>query len=166
MIKTESISKLAAALVKAQKNMGAAIKEGKNPYFKSNYASLSNVIDAAVPALNDNGVAVLQLCHHENGKNFVRTLLVHESGELLGADTEIICSKANDAQAYGSAISYARRYSLQAAVTLKAEDSDAEDTVVRSTTAPQQEVKRASFRDTSKKATEVVPENEVAAGWT
>jgi hypothetical protein len=140
MIKTETISKLAEALVKAQKNMGAAVKDSKNPFFKSNYADLGSVIDASVPSLNAEGIAALQMTVHENGKNFVRTLLLHESGEFLGSDTEIICAKQNDPQALGSAITYSRRYSLQSMVTLKAEDDDGEKAMSRpgKATAPVQ----------------------------
>lgn len=135
MIKSESLVKLAPALLAAQKNMGAALKDSKNPFFKSNYADLSSVIDAAVPTLNEQGVVALQLTHAENGRNYVRTLLVHESGEYLGSDTEIICSKQNDPQSYGSAITYTRRYGLQSIVTLKTEDDDGEKAMDRTKSA-------------------------------
>lgn len=143
MVKSDNIAALAKALVAAQKEMGAAVKDAKNPYFKSNYADLSAVIDAAVPVLNKNGIAVLQLpttvayTEPDNGyavskqKAVLRTVLLHESGEFLGSDTDIVSAKQNDPQAYGSAISYARRYGLQAAVTLKAADDDGEGAMSR-----------------------------------
>lgn len=130
MIRSESISKIAAALVAAQKEMGAAAKDSKNPYFKSSYADLSAVIEASVPVLNSKGIAVLQnptVVHTAAGaKTVLETVLLHESGEFMGSQIDIVTAKENDPQAYGSAISYARRYGLQSTVTLKASDDDAE----------------------------------------
>lgn len=131
MIKSENMAALAKALVAAQKEMGAAVKDSKNPFFKSNYADLSAVIDASVPALNKHGIAVLQMPTTDNGKSVLRTMLLHESGEFVGSDTDIVVAKQNDPQAYGSAISYARRYGLQASVALKAEDDDGESAMGR-----------------------------------
>jgi hypothetical protein len=59
-----------------------------------------------------------------DGKNFVKTLLLHESGESIECLTEILFSKPNDAQAQGSGITYARRYGLQSLVNIGAEDDD------------------------------------------
>lgn len=130
MNKSESIVKLAPALLKAQKKMGAALKESKNPFFKSKYADLNAVIDASVPVLNDEGIVVLQTMKSVTDQgiilNTVETTLLHESGEYLTSSTPIVCSKQNDPQALGSAISYARRYGLQSMPTLKAEDDDGE----------------------------------------
>lgn len=131
MIKSESIAKIAPAILKAQKSMGNAIKDSKNPFFKSSYADLNAVREACMPALNENGVAVLQTTLGENGRSFVRTTLLHESGEFISSDTEILTSKANDAQGYGSGISYARRYGLQALVCLGSADDDGEGAMGR-----------------------------------
>ena len=105
MIKSESLSKLAPALVKAQRQMSNATKDAKNPFFKSKYADLNSVREAVTPALHEQGISVLQLNLHENGKNFVRTTLLHESGEFLCSDTEIVVKEAGNPQALGSAIS-------------------------------------------------------------
>lgn len=138
MIRSESISKIAAALVAAQKEMGAATKDSKNPYFKSSYADLSAVIEAAVPVLNSKGIAVLQnptVVHTAAGaKTVLETVLLHESGEFMGSQIDIVTAKENDPQAYGSAISYARRYGLQSTVTLKAADDDGELSMGRGNT--------------------------------
>ena len=61
---------------------------------------------------------------HLDGKNFVKTVLLHESGEMLESFTEIVYSKTNDAQAQGSGITYARRYGLQSMVCVGADDDD------------------------------------------
>jgi len=115
---------IAKALIEAQKEMGNAKKDSVNPFFKSKYADLNSVREACIPALNAHGIAVLQPTVHIDGKNFVRTVLLHESGESFESLTEIIYNKQNDAQAQGSGISYARRYGLQSLVNVGAEDDD------------------------------------------
>ncbi len=115
---------IAKALVQAQMQMGNATKGSSNPFFKSKYADLNSIREACMPALNANGIAVLQPTVHIDGKNFVKTLLLHESGESIECLTEIIFSKQNDAQAQGSGITYARRYGLQSLVNVGADDDD------------------------------------------
>lgn len=135
MNKSESIMKIAPAILKAQKSMGNAIKDSKNPFFKSSYADLNAVREACMPALNENGVSVLQTTTFKDGKSFVSTTLLHESGEYISTDTEILCAKQNDPQAYGSGISYARRYGLQALVCLGSADDDGEAAMGRNAPA-------------------------------
>ncbi len=115
---------LAKALLKAQQEMGTAIKDANNPFFKSKYADLNSIREACMPALNKHGIVVLQPTVVEGGKNYVKTLLLHESGESMECLTEIIFNKQNDAQAQGSGITYARRYGLQSFVNVGADDDD------------------------------------------
>lgn len=123
---------IAGALVKAQSEMAVATKDAKNPFFRSSYADLNAIREAVLPALNKHGIVVLQpTITTESGKSFVRTTLLHESGESITSDTEIVCAKANDPQAFGSAMSYARRYSLQSLMCVGAEDNDAEGAMAR-----------------------------------
>lgn len=124
MNKSETISKIAVALVQAQTKMGNAIKDSKNPFFKSKYADLNAVREACLPALNESKISVLQLIVNKDNKNYVETILLHESGEWISSETEIKNSKPNDPQAEGSGITYARRYGLQSIVCLGAEDDD------------------------------------------
>lgn len=131
MNRSESIAKIAAALVKAQAAMGNAVKDSKNPFFKSSYADLNAVREACLPALNANGVSVLQPTVHIEGKPFVETVLLHESGEFISSLTEVICAKQNDPQAHGSGVSYARRYGLQSMVNLGSADDDGEGAMNR-----------------------------------
>lgn len=125
-----TITKLAPALLAAQKTMGDATKGAKNPFFKSSYADLNSVREAAIPALNAQGISVLQPTVVIDGKNYVNTLLLHESGEYLSAVTEVKNTKG-DAQSEGSGISYARRYGLQSFLNIGAVDDDAESTMGR-----------------------------------
>lgn len=112
------------AVLKAQKEMGDATKGAKNPFFKSQYADLNAIREACMPLLNENGIIVLQPTVHIDGKNFVKTILMHESGETIEGLTEILFAKTNDAQAQGSGITYARRYGLQSLVNIGAKDDD------------------------------------------
>lgn len=119
-----SISQFAKAFIEAQKEMGNAPKDSNNPYYKSKYADLNSIREACLPALNKHGIAVLQPIVQVDGKNYVKTLLLHESGESMECLTEIIFARQNDAQAQGSGITYARRYGLQSMVNVGAEDDD------------------------------------------
>lgn len=114
----------AKAFIEAQKEMGNAKKDSSNPFYKSKYAELNSIREACLPALNKHGIAVLQPIVQVDGKNYVKTLLLHESGESMDCLTEIIFAKQNDAQAQGSGITYARRYGLQSMVNIGAEDDD------------------------------------------
>jgi hypothetical protein len=131
MNRSESIVKIASALVKAQSMMGNAIKDAKNPFFKSRYADLNAVREAVLPVMNANGISVLQPTVHIDGKSFVETMLLHESGEFISSLTEVIVNKVNDAQQQGSGISYARRYGLQSLANIGADDDDGEQAVGR-----------------------------------
>jgi len=118
------MKQIATALVKAQSEMVTPKKANVNPFYKNKYADINSILDAIVPTLNANGIVVLQPHVHVDGKNFVKTILLHESGESLEGFTEIIYSKTNDAQAQGSGITYARRYGLQSMVSVGADDDD------------------------------------------
>jgi len=124
----DSVSKprkqICGALVKAQKGFGPALKSSQNPHFKSRYADLSACVEAVVEALNNNGIALTQHTHHAEGGVCVETILIHESGEDLSFGKLFVPSSKNDAQGYGSALTYARRYSLMAACGLAPEDDD------------------------------------------
>ena len=125
MNKSESITKVAAALVKAQSEMSNAKKGATNPFFKSKYADLNSIREAALPVLNAHGITIIQPTCVLDGVNYVETILLHESGEYISSLTQIVVDKMNDAQKHGSGLSYARRYALQSIVCLGAEDDDA-----------------------------------------
>jgi hypothetical protein len=112
-----------AALAAAQMQMGKALKDVKNDHFKSKYADLSNVMDACLPALNANGIAVYQPTIDEDGQRYVKTVLAHVTGETLECRVPLIVNK-NDMQGYGSAVTYARRYGLMGMAGIAPEDDD------------------------------------------
>lgn len=118
-----SLKNLAAALAKAQSEMEGAKKDVTNPHFKSKYADLASVWDAIRGPLTKNGLSVVQLLRSIQGGVEVETILLHSSGERIGDVFAVPASKA-DAQGYGSAATYARRYSLMALVGVAPEEDD------------------------------------------
>ena len=115
---------IASALVKAQKAFGPALKTSTNPHFRSRYADLSACVEAVITGLNDNGIALIQQTHDSEAGVCVETLFLHESGESLSAGKLHVPATKQDAQGYGSALTYARRYSLMAACGIAPEDDD------------------------------------------
>jgi len=129
MFTSPSIQNIAPAILKAQKEIGSAVKGSSNPFFKSKYADLGAVMEACKEAFNKNGISVLQPIEtSDNGITYVDTILLHESGEYIKSSMKIAVKADNDPQAQGSAVSYARRYSLQSIAFIPAEDDDAETT--------------------------------------
>lgn len=119
-----SIAALAASLSKAQASIEGAVKGKVNPAFKSKYADLSSVWEACREALTENGLAVIQSPGPvADGRMEMTTMLLHASGEWVKGTLTIPLGKV-DAQAYGSATTYARRYALAAFVGVSPEDDD------------------------------------------
>lgn len=124
MTKSEQINELAAALAKAQGQMEGAKKDSDNPFFKSKYADLSSVVDAIRGAFAEHGLSYVQLPEPCEGEEVaVDTVLMHSSGQWISSRTVVPVTK-KDAQGYGSALTYARRYGLQAIAGVAAEDDD------------------------------------------
>lgn len=118
------MQKIAAALVKAQKAFGPALKSSLNPHFKNRYADLAACVEAVIDALNENGIMLMQPCHESASGVIVETLFIHESGETMSAGKLHVPAAKQDPQGYGSALTYARRYSLMAACGIAPEDDD------------------------------------------
>lgn len=125
MQKSESIGALAAALAKAQSKMTHASKDKVNPHFKNRYADLAAVLDAVREPLTANGLSVVQLVAEAERGAALETVLLHESGEWISALYSLPVSK-EDAQGYGSALTYARRYALAAICGIAQDDDDGE----------------------------------------
>ena len=120
---SESIVKLAAAMVAASGELKNPPKDSVNPHFKSRFADLATVIDTVKPTLTRHKLAVIQLPTESNGLPALATMLMHESGEWIRT-TVLLCAVKTDPQGIGSAITYARRYGLQAALNITADDDD------------------------------------------
>lgn len=125
MTTSESINELATALAKAQAKMEGASKDGVNPHFKSKFATLASVWEAAREPLAANGLSVMQSASAEGPRVSITTLLAHSSGQWV-RDTLTMTAQQDTPQGIGSAISYGRRYQLAAIVGVSPEDDDAE----------------------------------------
>lgn len=119
------MQQIATALVKAQRAFAPALKTSTNPHFRSRYADLAACVEAVIDALNANGIALVQRTHDCDNGVAVETLLVHESGESISGGILHVPAAKQDPQGYGSALTYARRYSLMAACGIAPEDDDA-----------------------------------------
>ena len=115
---------ISSALVKAQKEFGPALKTHSNSHFKSRYADLSACVEAVIDGLNNNGVFLMQSSHLCEDGVTVETVFIHESGEQISAGKLHVPASKQDAQGYGSALTYARRYALMAACGIAPEDDD------------------------------------------
>jgi len=125
--KSETIGALAKALAKAQGDIKSAVKDATNPFFKSNYADLPAIVKACKAALAANDIAYIQTTDFLEQETWLETILAHSSGEWVSGRYPVRPVK-NDPQGMGSAITYARRYSLaaMAGVVAENEDDDAE----------------------------------------
>jgi hypothetical protein len=115
---------IAAAFVKAQRAFGPALKTSVNPHFKSKYADLANCIEAVIEALNANGIGLMQRTYECKDGVLLETVFIHESGEVMECGMLHLPASKLDAMGFGSALTYARRYSILAATGLAPEDDD------------------------------------------
>jgi hypothetical protein len=123
MERSESIKELTKGLATFHSQVGKIGKDAKNPFFKSNYASLPHILTEIAEPLEKAGLVITQF---PDGTGLTTMLIHSESGEYLMARYDMPVAKANDPQALGSAISYARRYAVSSILSLKIDDDDAE----------------------------------------
>ena len=116
-------SSLAEALVAAQADMPAVERDGKNPHFKSAFTTLDHLLAKVRPVLNAHGLAVVQMPDHLDGRPALTTTLMHTSGEKVESTTPLLLPK-NDPQGQGSALTYAKRYALAAALGISDQADD------------------------------------------
>jgi hypothetical protein len=129
---SESINDLAAALSKAQSQMTGAKKSANNPFFKSKYSDLAEVMEAISEPFADNDLCFVQGAEVKDNLISVKTRIIHASGQWIESDTVLPPTK-NDAQGYGSAITYAKRYGLQALAGVPSVDDDGNAAVAHKT---------------------------------
>lgn len=114
---------LYAALVAFQADLKPVDKSAANPFFKSKYAPLPAVMEVIQPLLAEHGLAVCQMVTRLEGQSALRTILVHKSGQSIQDTMPLLLTKA-DPQSQGSAITYARRYAIMAALGVVADEDD------------------------------------------
>lgn len=120
MERSESIKEIANALCKFQQEVGKIKKSANNPFFKSKYATLSDILDVIQEPLSNSGLSVMQL---PVGENELETIVMHISGEFIASKYTMKPVK-NDPQGVGSCITYQRRYALGAALSLNIDEDD------------------------------------------
>lgn len=125
---SEQTSEIFAALAKAQAVMGSAKKDSANPFFKSKYADLAEVMDTARKPLGDNGLALLQEATNDTEHVLITTRVVHASGQWMEFGPLSIIPGKRDAQGVVAAVTYGRRAAAQAALGMAAEDDDGNST--------------------------------------
>lgn len=140
---------LAKAMAGAFPEIEGALKNKVNPHLRNNYADLGSVIDAVKPALEKHGLWFTQISHNIEGAAAVETVIVHSSGETFSTGIVAVPVVKTDAQGFGSAMSYARRYSLSAAFGVKTADDDGH-AAARSApkAAPKPAAKVAKYQET------------------
>lgn len=124
MKETNPNAHIAIAFVKAKKEFGPALKDKANPAYRSRYADLGACLEAVDDALLNNGIALFQETFLDETGVTVETVLLHESGETIRCGKLHVPAAKHDPQGYGSALTYARRYSLMAACGIAPEDDD------------------------------------------
>ena len=115
---------IATALVKAQKEFGPALKTSSNPHFRTKYADLSACIEAVIDGLNNNGIYLMQLTDESDTGIKIQTVFIHESGEQMSSGWLFVPASKHDPQGFGSALTYARRYSIMVACGIAPADDD------------------------------------------
>ncbi|MCM0724338.1 ERF family protein [Latilactobacillus curvatus] len=124
MERSESIAEISKALNTFRTAVKQPVKSASNPFFKSKYVALEGVVNAIDSALKDTGLSYVQEATSEGNQVGVTTLLLHESGEWIEMTPLTLPVTKNDAQAFGSAETYARRYSLSAAFGITSDLDD------------------------------------------
>lgn len=124
MEKSESIKNLSISLAKFQEKVKNPANTAKNPFFKSKYAPLDEVLNTVRPILSECGLSIIQAPSGDGEYITVTTLLLHESGEWIEPEPLTLKADKATAQGAGSAITYARRYSLSAILGISSEDDD------------------------------------------
>ena len=114
---------IAKAIVALQSELKPVDKSATNPFYKSNYAPLPEVMENIQPLLAKHKLAVVQLMDNLQGDPALKTIILHESGEKLEGITPLLLVK-EDPQSHGSAVTYARRYGIMSALGLVADEDD------------------------------------------
>lgn len=141
-----TLGKLFAALAKAQAEIGAAKKDSTNPFFQSNYADMASIVEVSRDPLAKQGLCMIQrhIPPTKPDHVHIETIMGHESGEWMRSLLEMPIGKNRDAQAFGTASTYACRYAYQAMIRIPGEDDDGNAASGRENPPAQQTTRRAA----------------------
>ncbi len=154
MIKSESITKIAPALISFNSKISKISKDANNPFHKNKYATLDQIIDEVRPILNENKLIVMQNTHGEEGSVTVKTFLLHESGEWLESEGTTLKLAKNDPQGAGAGITYARRYDICAFLSLNTGEDDDGNSASGISKDKQKTQQKESYSQAPKKASD------------
>ena len=121
---SDNVNELFKALAAAQSVLGRADKDGKNPHYRSRYATLTSVIEAVRPVFAEHGLSIQQHPHFADGMVSLTTVIGHTSGQWTRSVASVPIGKKADSHAFGSCVSYLRRYSLASVACLVQDDDD------------------------------------------
>ena len=125
MRKSDSIAELSKALAKFQSEVKQPLKDKNNPFFKSKYVPLENVVEAITQEAPKHGLSFVQWAlNDDTGRVGVATMLMHESGEFIEFDPVHMKADKETAQGAGALISYLKRYSLSAVFGITSDQDD------------------------------------------
>jgi hypothetical protein len=124
MKQSDNVDKIIPAFIAFQKDMPSVPKDGNNPHFKSKYATLGAITEATRPHLAKHGLGFMQWMSNRDGYQLIVTRIMHTSGQWMEDDGYILNPTKNDPQGMGSAVTYARRYTLGASLGIITEDDD------------------------------------------
>lgn len=155
----QDMKQIAAAFIKAKKAFAPAIKNATNPHFKSKYVDLAACIEAVDEPFLANGIAMYQETFEDATGVTVETVLLHESGEMIRCGRLHVPASKQDPQGYGSALTYARRYSLMAACGIAPEDDDGN----AASNKHDRDVANTKFTNTTKPKNDVLDESKAIA---
>lgn len=123
--KSESIENLSKAMSEFQKNLKQPLKDANNPFFRSKYVPLENVVEAITEAAGPLGISFMQFASGDDSGNIeVGTIILHQSGEYIEFPSVRMKPEKQTPQAYGSAITYAKRYALSAVFGITSDKDD------------------------------------------
>ena len=160
---SDELKNLAMALAKFQADIKDPARDKDNPFFKSKYVALDGLLDAVRPALAKNGLSFIQSPVSSGQDMGVTTLLMHESGEWIESDPFLLHAVKNDPQSGGSAITYARRYSLSAVLGVAWDDDDDGNIATKGTSNERNEAFKGNHTNTNtdkKKRQDIPAKNE------
>lgn len=165
MNKSETITELSKAFAKTQKEMKQPLKDANNPFFKSKYVPLENVVEAITESASKNGLSFTQYpSSDEAGNVTVGTLVMHESGEWIEYDPIKMKPVKNDPQSIGSAITYAKRYALSAIFGITSDQDDDGNEATQAKKQPAKQQAQASDPRIDKKLAQGYQQEIIAIG--
>src|SRR5699024_8980617 len=148
MNKSESIVEISKAMAKFHEEVKQPMKDADNPFFKSRYVPLENVVEAITTTASKNGLSFVQWAlNDESGRVGVATMLIHESGEWIEFDPVHMKADKETAQGAGALISYLKRYSLSAVFGITSDKDDDANEASGNNSKPQQAPKKAAQQD-------------------